>query len=93
MSEALWEWGGEEALETLQNLAKPKRNPSEDLANNTLLAPGLRAVSTLLAGFGVARSAGVGAVEHTREDEAGAKVPPWLANTAPHSIAGTDATD
>ena len=58
MSEALWEWGGEEALEILQNLAKPKRNPSEDLANNTLLTPGLHAVNRLSSGFVVAGRAG-----------------------------------
>ena len=49
MSEALWEWGGEEALETLQNLAKPKRNPSEDQAKTKRRTRCLHRACALLA--------------------------------------------
>ena len=54
MQEALRDCGGGEVVETPQTLAKPKRNLSEDLANNTLLAPCLHRAYRLSASFGVA---------------------------------------
>ena len=48
--DAPWDLGGREAEETQQNRAKTMRRPSENLANNTLLAPCLRAAYTLTAG-------------------------------------------
>ena len=91
--EAPWDWGSEEKEETTQNHAKPMRSPCETLANNTLSTPDPCAVTTLLAGLEVAGSAGVGAAEHSRKEQADAKVPAWLINRAQPSVAGTDFPD
>ena len=91
--DAQWERRSGEAEETPQNLAKTKRSPSEALANNTLSTPDPCAVTTLLAGLEVAGSAGVGAAEHSRKEQADAKVPAWLINRAQPSVAGTDFPD
>jgi hypothetical protein len=85
--------GGRNPANHSENLAKTMRRPCEDLANNTLLAPCLRAAYTLPAGLVVAGSAGAGEVGHSRKEEADAKVPAWLTNRAQHSIAGTDFPD
>ena len=66
------------------------RSPCEARANNTLLAPGLRAAYTLSAGSGVACGVGAGGVGHGRKEETYANVPAWLANKPQHVIPSTD---
>jgi hypothetical protein len=58
--DARGEWKGLGAEATDHIIARTMRKPCEDLANNTLLTPCLRAACTLPAGFGVAGSVGTG---------------------------------
>ena len=74
-------------------LAKTMRTPCEDQANNTLSIPDPSPVPTLSAGRGVPDTAGAGAVRHSRKEEADAKVPACLSNSALHRLPGTDFPD
>ena len=71
-------------------LAKTMRTQCEDQANNTLSIPDPSPVLTLSAGRGVPDTAGAGAVRHSRKEEADAKVPACLSNSALHRLPGTD---
>jgi hypothetical protein len=93
VQEAPWDWEGGEAGKTSQSLAKTMRNPSEALANNTRLAPGLRAADRPVTGGVVAGSAEAAGVRHSRKEGADTNVPAWWINKAQHSLAGTNSPD
>jgi hypothetical protein len=76
----LGRWGG----------GKNPANPSEDLANNALLASYSRAAYTPVAGRVVAGSAEAEGVGHGRKEGADTNVPAWLINRAQYSITGTN---
>jgi len=85
--------GGRNPTKPSEDHAKTMRGPCEARANNTLLAPGLHAVDTLLAGSGVACGVGAGGVGHGRKEEAYANVPAWLIDRPQHGIPSTDFPD
>ena len=93
MRDAQWEWGGEEAEETPQTLAKTWRTTPCLHAACTLLTRSQHAERWLvMRGLDGAEGV-VHGVGEVRKEEADARVPAWLINKAHHRIAGAGFPD